>query len=45
MLLCLKQLQANEWKVQDMLKKFKVWLAHAIIDPTGHLLMPLKMMA
>jgi hypothetical protein len=43
MLLCPNQLQANGWKVQDMPKQFDAELPHAIINPTGHLWMPLKM--
>jgi hypothetical protein len=42
-LLCPNQLRANGWKGQDVPKQFESALAHAIIDPTGHLWMPLKM--
>jgi hypothetical protein len=42
-LLCLNQLRANGWKVQDGPKQLEAESAHAIIDPTGTLQMPLKM--
>jgi hypothetical protein len=42
-LLCSNQLRATGWKVQDMPKQFNAELAHAIINPTGTLQMPLKM--
>jgi hypothetical protein len=37
------QLRANGWKVQDVPKQFDAELAHAIIDPTYTLRMPLEM--
>jgi hypothetical protein len=40
---CPNQLRANRWKVQDMPKHFNAESAHAIIDPTGNLWMPLEM--
>jgi hypothetical protein len=45
MLLGPNQLLANGWKVQDVPKQFDAQSVHAIIDPTGHLRMPLKMSA
>jgi hypothetical protein len=42
-LLCLNQLQANGCKVEDGPKQFDAESAHAIIDPTGTLRMPLEM--
>jgi hypothetical protein len=42
-MLCLNQLQANGWKVQDVPKPFDAESAHAIIDPTGTFRMPLEM--
>jgi hypothetical protein len=42
-LLCPNQLRANGWKVQDVPKQFDAASAHAIIDPTGTLRMPLVM--
>jgi hypothetical protein len=43
MLICLNQLRANGWKVQDVSKQFNAESAHTIIDPTGSFRMPLKM--
>jgi uncharacterized protein YqgQ len=43
MVLCPNQLRANGWKVQDMPKQFKPESAHAIIDPTGRLKLPLEL--
>jgi hypothetical protein len=42
-LLCPKQLRANGWTVQDVPKQFNAGSAHAIINPTGNLWMPLEM--
>jgi hypothetical protein len=42
-LLCPNQLHASRWKVQDVPKQFDAESAHAIIDPTGTLRMPLEM--
>jgi hypothetical protein len=42
-LLCPNQLRSNGWKVQDMPKQFLTESAHAILDPTGTLWMPLEM--
>jgi hypothetical protein len=42
-LLCLNQLRAIGWKVQDLPKQFEAESAHALIDPTGTLRMPLEM--
>jgi hypothetical protein len=42
-LLCPNQLRANGWKVQDVPKQFDAASAHAAIDPTGTLRMPLEM--
>jgi hypothetical protein len=42
-LLCPNQLRANGWTVQDVPKQSDAGSAHAIIDPTGHLRMPLEM--
>jgi hypothetical protein len=41
-ILCPNQLRANRWTVQDVPKQFDAGSAHAIIDPTGHLRMPLE---
>jgi hypothetical protein len=42
-LLCLNQFRANGWKVQDVPKQINAESAHAIIDLTGTLRMPLEM--
>jgi hypothetical protein len=42
-LLCPNQLRANGWKVQDVPRQFDAESAHAIINPTGTLRMPLEM--
>jgi hypothetical protein len=34
-LLCLNQLRANGWTIQDVPKQFNMESAHAIINPTG----------
>jgi hypothetical protein len=43
MLLCPNQLYANRWKVQDVPRQFNAEVAHAIINLTGHLRIPLEL--